>query len=44
MVDKHLTAIKKNRFFDKLRNIVANYHSTLYGIIEIDLKDFKNDI
>ena len=39
-----MTAIKKNRFFDKLRNIVANYHSTLYGIIEIDLKDFKNDI
>ena len=39
-----MATISKNTFFAKLHNIVANYDSTIHGRLEIDLKDFKNDI
>ena len=39
-----MTNCNKNKFFPKLHNIVANYDNIIHGIVERELKDFKNDI
>ena len=42
-IDKHMTAISKNVYFDVLYDIVDNYNNTYHKTIKMKPIDVKND-